>query len=338
MNWYPWLNSPYRQLIGLHQAGRGHHALLIHAAEGCGDEALSYALSRWLICQRRDGIKSCGTCHSCRLMLAGTHPDWHQLTPEKGKASIGIEAVRQVIESLYAHAQQGGAKVVWLPQAELLTEAAANALLKTLEEPPAETFFLLGCRDPSRLLATLRSRCFYWHLLPPQESLSLQWLNRDAFSDLLMRRTALRLSGGAPLAAEQLMLAARWQQRLALFQALDAGLSQRDMLLLLPQLNHDDVGERLHWLSALLLDVIKWQQGAVDYLVNEDQRPLIQTLGQILHPAALQNEVQRWFACRHQLLNVVGVNRELLLTDRLLSTEQRLAEAAVHPFHLLSKS
>lgn len=117
MNWYPWLNTPYRQLVGQYAADRGHHALLLHAAAGNGEEALAYGLSRWLICQRRNGEKSCGECHSCRLMLAGNHPDYHVLTPEKGKSSLGVEPIRQVIEILYSHAQQGGAKVIWLPQA-----------------------------------------------------------------------------------------------------------------------------------------------------------------------------------------------------------------------------
>ena len=213
MNWYPWLNAPYRQLIGQYQAGRGHHALLIHADEGNGDAALVYGLSRWLLCQHPQGEKSCGECHSCRLMLAGNHPDWHVLTPEKGKASLGIDRVRQVIDGLYTHAQQGGAKVIWLAQAEALTEAAANALLKTLEEPPEKTYFLLGCRTPSRLLPTLRSRCSYWHLQNPPPALSSQWIQRQQPADPQSVETALKLSHGAPLAAAALLQPERWQQR-----------------------------------------------------------------------------------------------------------------------------
>src|SRR5476651_1796043 len=131
MTWYPWLSAPYRQLVGQYQSGRGHHAM---------------------------------------LMIAANHPDWHVLMPEKGKNSLGVDPVRQLIETLYNYSQQGGAKVVWVPEAELLTEAAANALLKTLEEPPAKTYFLIGCRETSGLLATLRSRCFYWHLPTPDEN------------------------------------------------------------------------------------------------------------------------------------------------------------------------
>ena len=111
------------------------------------------------------------------------------LAPEKGKSSLGIEPIRQVIETLYAHAQQGGAKVIWLPQAEQLTEAAANALLKTLEEPPEKTYFLLGCREPSRLMATLRSRCLYWHLASRMSSSACSgWADRRP----ALRRTASR--------------------------------------------------------------------------------------------------------------------------------------------------
>ncbi len=73
----------------------------------------------------------------------------------------------------------GGAKVVLLKDATLLTEAAANALLKTLEEPPEKTWFFLSCRDPGRLLATLRSRCRLHHLAVPQESWALSWLERE---------------------------------------------------------------------------------------------------------------------------------------------------------------
>lgn len=92
-------------------------------------------------------------------MQAGTHPDYYTTAPEKGKNTLGIDAVREVTEKLNEHARLGGAKVVWVTDAALLTDAAANALLKTLEEPPAETWFFPATREPERLLATLRSRC-----------------------------------------------------------------------------------------------------------------------------------------------------------------------------------
>lgn len=74
MKWYPWLRGAFEQLIGQYQAGRGHHALLVHALPGLGDDALIYALCRWLMCQSPEGNKSCGHCHSCQLMPGGYAP------------------------------------------------------------------------------------------------------------------------------------------------------------------------------------------------------------------------------------------------------------------------
>ncbi|MEZ3498229.1 DNA polymerase III subunit delta' [Pantoea sp. KPR_PJ] len=318
MNWYPWLNQPYRHIIGQHQAGRAHHALLIQAIDGMGDEALVWGVSRWLMCQQPDGLKSCGVCHGCQLMQAQTHPDWYRLEAEKGKTTLGIDAVRQVTEKLYHFAQQGGAKVVWLPDAAQLSESAANALLKTLEEPPANSWFFLSSREPSRLLATLRSRCMVLALAPPDEAQSLQWLSRQISQNEAALQAALRLSAGAPAAALQLLEPARWQARDSLCHALPAALRQ-DILQLLPMLNSEDVAARISWLLALLVDALKWQQGATRWLSNPDRQDVVALLSETFSARALDESAREWMQCREQLLHVAAVNRELLLTDRLLS-------------------
>ncbi|WP_313383049.1 DNA polymerase III subunit delta' [Pantoea sp.] len=318
MNWYPWLNQPYHYIIGQHQAGRAHHALLIQAIDGMGEEALVWGVSRWLMCQQKDGLKSCGQCHGCQLMQAQTHPDWYRLEAEKGKSTLGIDAVRQVTEKLYHFAQQGGAKVVWLPDAAQLSESAANALLKTLEEPPANSWFFLGCRESSRLLATLRSRCMALSLTPPDEAQSLQWLGKQQSHAPAALQTALRLSGGAPAAALRLLEPARWQARQSLCDGLPAALRQ-DILLLLPLLNAEDVAARISWLMALLVDAIKWQQGAARWLSNPDREDVVALLAETFSARALDESAREWMQCREELLHVAAVNRELLLTDRLLS-------------------
>ncbi|NRN29129.1 DNA polymerase III subunit delta' [Photorhabdus heterorhabditis] len=324
MNWYPWLNQAYRQLVESHQQGRGHHALLLHANAGSGADVLIYGLSRWLMCQNKQEMKSCGECHSCRLMMAKTHPDWHILSPEKGKTSIGVEVIRQVTETLYRRSQQGGVKIVWLPSAEGLTDAAANALLKTLEEPPEYTYFLLECQQPVSLLATLRSRCFYYFLPAPKVESSLYWLQKQlpsiSSNDAM---TALKLSQGAPVAAEQLLQPEQWQVRRQFCQAIEQALDKRDALSLLPQLNHENAPQRLHWLISLLLDAVKWQQQAPNYCINQDQQTLIYQLSSMHTTIVLLQSVNDWTYCRHQLLSVVGVNWELLLTEQLLNWEKQ---------------
>ncbi|WP_187488215.1 DNA polymerase III subunit delta' [Duffyella gerundensis] len=328
MSWYPWLNQPYRQIVAQLQAGRGHHALLISALPGMGDEALVWGISRWLMCQRPDGLKSCGECHGCQLMMASTHPDWYRLEAEKGKSSLGIDAVRAVNEKLYNFAQQGGAKIVWLPDAAQLTEAAANALLKTLEEPPAKTWFFLSCREPSRLLATIRSRCLSWPLLPPDEAQSQAWLARQQEVAPEAALTALRLSAGAPGAALTLLEARSWQARDGLCDALSDAI-QHDIMRLLPLLNHDDHAQRLAWLISLLVDALKWQQGAGEFISNCDRQALVASLAGQMPASALTASLQEWTRCRDRLLQINAVNRELLLTEQLLNWSLRLKPARI---------
>ncbi|STS81745.1 DNA polymerase III subunit delta' [Klebsiella pneumoniae] len=103
--------------------------------------------------------------------------------------------------------------MVWISDAALLTDAAANALLKTLEEPPENTWFFLACEEPARLLTTLRSRCRLHHLAPPSEPYALAWLEREVSLPQESLLTALRLCASAPAAALELLQEPLWTAR-----------------------------------------------------------------------------------------------------------------------------
>lgn len=330
MKWYPWLRPDFEKLVASYQEGRGHHALLIQALPGMGDDALIYALSRFLLCQQPDGHKSCGHCRGCQLMQAGTHPDYYSLFPEKGKNVLGIDAVREVGEKLYERARLGGAKVVWIPDAGLLTDAAANALLKTLEEPPEQTWFFLATREPARLLATLRSRCRLHHLAPPAENYAITWLAREVTVSQTSLLTALRLSAGSPGAALALLQSDGWAQREALCQSLSGSVPGGDWYSLLPVLNHEHAPARLHWLATLLMDALKRQHGAT-WLTNADAGELVAMLAGQLSTNRIQAILSAVCHCREQLLSVTAINRELVLTDLLLQIEHYLQPGAVLP-------
>ncbi|CAJ0991560.1 DNA polymerase III subunit delta' C-terminal domain-containing protein [Pantoea sp. Nvir] len=325
MKWYPWLNQLYQYIINQHQVGRAHHALLVKTINGIGDDALVWGVSRWLMCQKPDGLKTCRSCHGCRLMQAQTHPDWYCLEAEKGKSTLGIDMVRQVIEQLYDFAQQGGAKVVWFPYASQLSESAANTLLKTLEEPPTNSWFFLSSLQPSRLPATLRSRCMAIALIPPDELQSLQWLSQQAPCDKEVLQTALRLNTGSPPAALQLLEPVRWQLRQALCNVLHDAL-QEDILKMLPVLlinDTEDVAERISWLLALLVDAIKWQQCTTCWMINPDRHDVVALLANFFSSRALNESTHEWMQCRENLLHVGAINCELLLTDQLLRWANR---------------
>ena len=168
----PWLRGIWAQLAPALAAGRLPHALLLAGPEGLGKMAFAQALGEALLCESpRPDHHACGHCRACRLLAAGSHPDLHVVVPaEEGKA-IRVDAIRELIGFAALTPQFGGRRVLRLAPAELLNVNAANALLKTLEEPPPHVKFLLATTDPQKLPVTVLSRCLKFNLkrlLPAQ--------------------------------------------------------------------------------------------------------------------------------------------------------------------------
>jgi DNA polymerase-3 subunit delta' len=215
------------------------HALLFCGMRGLGKREFSLAFAQSLLCENRQGNgEACGLCDACRWFAEGNHPDFRLLAPlalqakEEGKEKdekkrsgqqVAIEQVRALDEFLSVGASRQGLRVILAHPAESMTRAAANALLKMLEEPPPETVFLLVSNEPMRLLPTIRSRCRMLPVPVPPVDLSLRFLEEagvEGASDWLA------LAGRAPLLA--LSLAREAQKggdpgRAALLKAMEAG-------------------------------------------------------------------------------------------------------------------
>ncbi|PKG99452.1 DNA polymerase III subunit delta' [Paraglaciecola sp. MB-3u-78] len=170
---FPWLEDSFKQLGSRIAANKLHHALLIQGPAGLGKSSFVLQLAQLLLCKARQGHKVCGQCQSCLLNAATTHPDLHVVESDK---QIGVDQIRDVIKKLVSSAHLSGAKVLIIYDAHTMTESSANALLKTLEEPTANTFLLLTTDKPERILATIKSRCEKLALpLPPLDA-TLAWV------------------------------------------------------------------------------------------------------------------------------------------------------------------
>jgi len=167
----PWLEQLQQQFNHTFQQGRLHHAIMLHGLRGTGKSLLASSLSDGLLCDKPNSLVACGTCKSCLLIKAGNHPD--RLDIGEANSSIGVDQIRELGEFIYHSAQQGGNKVVVIRFADSMTSSAANALLKTLEEPNANRYLILCCDDVSRLPATIASRCFKQLVVAEQ---SANWL------------------------------------------------------------------------------------------------------------------------------------------------------------------
>lgn len=197
----PWHEAQWRQVHAWTESGRMPHAVLLAGAPGLGKEAFARRLAHALLCTSPLGPDSpCGACASCRVMGQGAHPDYVELTPEEAGKPLRVDAVRELTAHLALRSAMGRRKVVLIHPAEAMNRSAANALLKTLEEPQGESVLLLVSHVPSRLPATVRSRCQRLSFRAPPLAVAKSWLVSH-LSEPGDAERFLKLSGGAPLAA-----------------------------------------------------------------------------------------------------------------------------------------
>ena len=169
-----WFAAAQKEVEAALQADRLSHGLLIHEDPGAGGLELARWITQRVNCTAAQ--KPCGECQSCRWIAAGQHPDVTQLSPEGDSKQILIQSVRDLAADLSLTAHTRGYKVALVSPAEAMNPFAANALLKTLEEPPARTLVLLVTSQPSRLLPTLRSRCSKLRLVSPSRAAAAEFL------------------------------------------------------------------------------------------------------------------------------------------------------------------
>lgn len=200
---YPWHTRQWSELVRVSASGRLPHAILFSAREGVGVEELSKGFAHYLLCEApADGLRPCGNCRGCSLFAAGTHPDYKTLLPaDEGKAIL-IDQVRELADFFSLKSHYGRGKVVRIYPADDMNRAAANAILKVLEEPPAGGVLLLAVNRFSAVPMTIRSRCVRVPCEHVDPQSARAWLAGQL--PQLEAATHARLlaqSGGAPLAA-----------------------------------------------------------------------------------------------------------------------------------------
>lgn len=292
----PWLEAIQFQLGSLALQGQLHHALLFTGAVGVGKHWVANHLAQQLLCTQPAAAGACGECKSCLLVNAGHHPD---LLVLKSDTSLGVDAVRELSHFMQGSPQQGGARVVLLPQAHKMTEAAANALLKNLEEPGDNSFLLLQTSQEQQLLPTILSRCQKWLIPPVAAGLAQQWLMQQSqkpVPDFLLAYCA-----GAPLRA------------LALLESGEA----EDIMLSLTQLGAFIRGEQA------LPELVKKleQHNELSTLISFFVCAQLQQVSLQVDRQALFDRLAQW--CRDEQ-QILGQNKSLALTAFLLDLHRLL--------------
>jgi DNA polymerase-3 subunit delta' len=186
----PWQQRVYAGAVTALGAGQLGHALLLTGAAQMGKGEVGTRLARRLLCSApgADGF-ACGHCRGCQLFAAGTHPDLRHVTFEvnektdKLRSEIVVEQIRDLGAWFALTPQMSGAQVALIAPAEAMNVAAANALLKTLEEPSRDRYLILVSDRPGRLPATIRSRCQKLEFRTPPRAESEAWLRAQGHAD-----------------------------------------------------------------------------------------------------------------------------------------------------------
>nr|VFJ43395.1 MAG: DNA polymerase III, delta prime subunit [Candidatus Kentron sp. DK] len=200
-NHFPWQERQWRQCLRMQQTDRLPHAFLLRGPTGVGKAGFADRWANALVCtEAAPEARPCGRCRGCVLFRAGSHPDVMTLAPPPEKKTIGIDQIRALIDYVWLSRQFADRKVVIIPKAGEMTIAAANTLLKTLEEPPGQAVFLLVSDRAWQLPATVRSRCQALDFpIPPAKSV-LDWLGARLPPEI-DAPLLLKAAGGAPLLA-----------------------------------------------------------------------------------------------------------------------------------------
>ncbi|SDS35602.1 DNA polymerase III, delta prime subunit [Halopseudomonas xinjiangensis] len=317
----PWHEPIWGSLVA---QPRHAHAYLFGGPPGIGKRRFAEAFAAFLLClSPRQGV-ACGDCRSCLLRQAGSHPDVLTVVPEEEGKAIRVDSVRQLGDFIAQTAQQGGRKIVLLHPAEAMNLNAANALLKSLEEPTRDTFLLLVSDQPSRLLATIRSRCLVQTLGMPSSADAVQWLAQLMPDlDLKQSEALLLMANGAPLRAADLAAMDALNMRAQVVDGVKA--------LLKAQAGASQLAERwskipleliIDWFHSWTLDLLRLSTGAVETALNADMDKVLGYMAQRLDHRAFM-PWQAWLLDhRGMILGKANLNRVLLLETLLIQWKQ----------------
>ncbi|OGT22606.1 MAG: DNA polymerase III subunit delta' [Gammaproteobacteria bacterium RIFCSPHIGHO2_02_FULL_42_13] len=314
----PWQTSQWEQLQQCKNNNRLPHALLLVGPAGVGKTDFAKVFAQSLLCEGKTN-KPCGTCRHCSLLNANNHPDYFDIKPDETSRVIKIDQIRQLIEAVSKTAHVSDAQIVLVNPADMLNRNAANALLKTLEEPEGNVYIILVTNRLSALPATIRSRCQLVKFPLPNASLAAKWLTGQ-LQNVTEIPLLLRLAYGAPLHVMQFMEEDFLTVRKKLFDVWYAWTKdQATFTQVVSAWNKVEIAQTLAFFQSWVIDIIRINQCDKMHVINQD---IIEPLAEISLKISL-TELYRLYAKIMESIrwvqSSVNLNSQLVIEDLLIT-------------------
>jgi len=299
------------------------HALIFSGPEGVGKRTCAMMVAKALNCQNSAADDFCGTCASCRKIDAGTHPDVTKLGVEEEASEIKIAQVREILRTLDLRPLEGRNKIYIIDPADKMNPSAANALLKGLEEPPENSYFILITVNAQELLTTVRSRCQLYNFTP----LTLAEIRDHGVTDDLIARW----SQGSIGRARSLDVVRLKREREMVLDFAEVALTAKEeqfqeLLGVSAEVGRakQEFEERMQILGTVVADLLYLKEGTPEKVVNVDIVEDLKTLGARVSVERLVAVADFLRFIESSLKNYV--NRQML-TDMLALTANENASA-----------
>ncbi len=325
---YPWQTAERDMILTAYRQDRMPHAILLTGMMGIGLTRFSEFLSVCLLCENlQNATQFCGHCRSCQLMQAGSHPDWLVLQPEENANQINVADVREMIDFMHLKSQYGRYKISMITHADAINRSAANALLKTLEEPPGQSLFILLSHTPHRLPITIRSRCQRIKFSPAYDDATVRWVSSTSQVTDGDAQKLLALAGGAPLRIRALLEEGSVNCRRAVLDDLAASRMARcDVVDIAGRWKNYDSVQVLSHLMCLCADLIRIKLSMQALRNDETMVVRLHQWAKQLELRELSGFYQLLLARYESALSVINYRTEGLLEDVVIAW-QRLGGA-----------
>ena len=256
-----------------------HHAYLFYGREGLGKKDLLTYISNAILCESTN-LVSCGKCKNCKLILSNTHPDLHVILKEEGKKNISISQIINLREKIYESAFLGTNKIISIPNIESMSRDASDAILKILEEPPKDTFFIMSSNFIHQIPSTIRSRSIEIEITAPSFNECREWLSESYSENIDL---AIELSNNRPLIAKNLMDLNILELRSTFIKDISGIIKSGKHIVNISEQwckELETLPLKLEWMSYILIDAIKHESAKQHADVISDSENITRYLGE----------------------------------------------------------